>query len=357
LGKIGAYGPRQVFRRTRRRIEPLLHQRVADPGITEQRVDLCVEQRHLVFRQPWGTEQRIPDVDVDVGDALVGERWNLGRHRRASRAAGGQHAQFSILHLRQGDVNGKEHQLHLPAQKVGHRTRSALVRNVDHVDPEVLLEQLHREMVRGAAARRRIVELPRLSLGERDELLDRSRRQRRMDDQREAADRGGSDRRESIDRVIRNARLQRDVGNVRARGHQQRVAVGGCLGHGLGADVAARAGAIVYDHGNVEFLGELLAEHARQDVDARARRVRHDHANRTVRIRFLRRRGTERGKARHDAQQRNDRAPQRRSRWRRTSGINGSSHHRVSAARKPTTSAVNRSASSTFEMCAASSST
>src|SRR5437762_5184485 len=72
--EIGAYRAREVFRCARRRIEPLLRQRVADLGVAEQRVHLAVEQRHLFRRQPWRAEQRIPDVDVDVGDALVGER-------------------------------------------------------------------------------------------------------------------------------------------------------------------------------------------------------------------------------------------------------------------------------------------
>src|SRR5436190_18897719 len=92
--EIGIYRARELRRRTRRRIEALLHQRVADLGVPEQRVHLAVEQRYFVFCQPRGAEQRIPDVDVDIGDALVGERRDLGGHRRTPRATGSKHAQL-----------------------------------------------------------------------------------------------------------------------------------------------------------------------------------------------------------------------------------------------------------------------
>src|SRR5215831_10626508 len=119
--EVGCDHSRQVFRRAWEGIEPLLEQAIAHFRIAKDGVNLLVEQRHLVLRQTGRSEHRIPDIDVDIGDSLLGERWDVRSRRRAMRSTRGEHAKLAALYLRQRDVDGKEHHLHLAAQQVGHR--------------------------------------------------------------------------------------------------------------------------------------------------------------------------------------------------------------------------------------------
>ena len=207
------------------------------------------------------------------------------------RAARGEHAQLPALHLRQRDMDGKKHHLHLPAEQVGHGTGGSLVWHVQKIDIEMQLEQFHRQVMRRAAPRRRIIELAGLSLRQGDELLHRRGWHRRMDDERQVADSGRADRSEALHRVVGNTRLQCGVGHVSARGHEQGITVGQRLARRLGADIAARPRAVVDHHRDLQPIGKFLADDARQDVDAGAWRVRHDDTNRPVGIGRLRRCG------------------------------------------------------------------
>src|SRR5262245_23861613 len=98
--EIGRDHSRQIFRRARQGIEPRLDQAIAHFRIAKDGVDLLVEQRHLVLCQTGRSEHRIPDVDVDIGDSLLGERWDLGSRGRAMRSARSEHAKLAALHLR-----------------------------------------------------------------------------------------------------------------------------------------------------------------------------------------------------------------------------------------------------------------
>jgi hypothetical protein len=69
---------------------------------------------------------------------------------------------------------------------------------------------------------------------------------------------------------------------MRARRHQQRIPVRYRLRDGFGPDVAARAGTIFDDDGDLQPVAQLLAYHPRQHIDTRSRRVRNDDANGAV---------------------------------------------------------------------------
>ena len=95
------------------------------------------------------------------------------------------------------------------------------------------------------------------------------------------------DRREVLHRVVRHLRVDADVDRERRDvAEQQRVAVGRRLGDGVGADHAARAGAVVDDDRLAERLGQRLLHDARIEIDRAARRERHDDADRLRRIRL-----------------------------------------------------------------------
>ena len=144
--------------------------------------------------------------------------------------------------------------------------------------------------MRGAAgAGRRESELARARLGERDDVGDRTRRQRRRDrhDQREL--RQQDDRRKILHRIVGQVRIEMRADAVgRDRVEQQRVAVGVRLGDARGRRRAAGAAAIDDDDGLAERIGELGADHPRDEVGGAARRHRDDELDLPGRIGGLR---------------------------------------------------------------------
>ncbi|MNV70589.1 hypothetical protein D3C71_1635630 [compost metagenome] len=68
------------------------------------------------------------------------------------------------------------------------------------------------------------------------------------------------------------------------RAHQQGVAVGLRLGDLVGANVARRARAVFHDHGLAQRARQFLRQHAADHIGGAPRRVRHDQADRLVRV-------------------------------------------------------------------------
>ena len=115
---------------------------------------------------------------------------------------------------------------------------------MQEVDLGRVLQHLHRQVRGRAVAGRRVVELARLALRERDEFGQRLRRDLRIDHQQVRRDRDQRDRREVLDRIVGQLRVGARRDGVRARrADGQRVAVRRRLGRGVGADGAAGAAA------------------------------------------------------------------------------------------------------------------
>ena len=149
-------------------------------------------------------------------------------------------------------------------------------------------------MARGADAGRAEVELAGLRLGQRDKLLQRLGLDLRIDDDqhRHVGDVGDGNER-GLD-VERHLRIEELIGREDAgRRHQQRVAVGRSLGDRIGADIAARARAVLDDDRLAERLRHLVADRARQHVGEAAGGERRDQLDRTVGIILRLRRGGE----------------------------------------------------------------
>jgi hypothetical protein len=93
------------------------------------------------------------------------------------------------------------------------------------------------------------------------------------------------DRREIAHRVVRHVAVQPRIDGVGGyRRHQQRVAVGRGLGDLIGADVAARAHAVLHHELLPQEVSHLGAHDARDDVGRTAGGERYDDANRLGRI-------------------------------------------------------------------------
>src|SRR5581483_7266348 len=98
-----------------------------------------------------------------------------------------------------------------------------------------------------------IAELARIGLGERDELLEVLRRQRRVDDEYWSETRDEGHRREIAKPVVRQVLADHRTYDARHRMIEQRVAVGRCAHDRVDTERAART-AHVLDH-------HLLADH------------------------------------------------------------------------------------------------
>ena len=145
-------------------------------------------------------------------------------------------------------------------------------------------------------AGRGIGHLVRIGAREFDQVLERGLRQVLACDQGVRILDRQAHRHEVLLRVVGKLgvkpRVERDV---RQRPQQQRVAVGRRLGHRLGADQGAGAGAVLDHHRLTQQRAELVGNLSRDAVEAAAGRLRHDEFQRPVRkVLGARRRGQRR---------------------------------------------------------------
>src|SRR3989442_2223114 len=73
----------------------LLQQQLPRDRLLEYAVDLAVQLREHRARGRRGREQRVPDYHVEIREARLGDRRDLGRVHRAPCAGGGDAAQLS----------------------------------------------------------------------------------------------------------------------------------------------------------------------------------------------------------------------------------------------------------------------
>ena len=145
------------------------------------------------------------------------------------------------------------------------------------------LEQLAGEVAGRAHAGGGAAEHVPLRARERDQLGGRIRTDRRM--QREQALRldHERDRSEIFRGVVGHAAVQARVQRLRAdAAHEDRVAVGRAPSDELGADVAARPGAVFNQHRLAPGLGNPAADDAREHVGDAAGGEGHDVADRLL---------------------------------------------------------------------------
>ena len=124
------------------------------------------------------------------------------------------------------------------------------------------------------------------------ELLQRVGRHRGMDDDQARGIANHHDRSEILHRVEWQRLVDRRIGRVRIRGHQQGVAIRWRLGHHQRGDRAAGAPLVFDDDGLPENLAHAFRYPARHYIGCPARRERNNQVNRL----FRKRRGDGRGR-------------------------------------------------------------
>ena len=180
--------------------------------------------------------------------------------------------------------HARNRQRNLAADKIGGRLAAAAIRNVIELHAGHRAKQRGEQVLAAAVAGRRIVDLagPRLGVG--DQLLQGLHRQRRIDDDDARFATDQRDRREVVDRIESQVRIQGRTDRIGLRSQQQRVAVGRRLGDELAADRRSRAGLVLDEDRLPETLGQLLRDQAHRAVDRASRRKRHDDAHRPRRV-------------------------------------------------------------------------
>ena len=239
---------------------------------------------------------------LDLGIAELGEGRHLRQEGRALRPANGKCLDATGFELRHRGGDAGEGELHFAGHDRWHGERDALVRHVHKIDARLVFQHLAREVRLAAAAVGGIVDRAGLRLRERDQLLERIRRQRRIRHQELLQQHKHRQRDEVALRVVRQLGVKMRVdGERRVGGEEHRGAVGRALRHRLGREDRVRARLVLDDDGLSPYTGELLRELARHDVDAAARRIGDDDAHRlagpALRVRAERKAGKKEGEA------------------------------------------------------------
>ena len=197
--------------------------------------------------------------------------------------------------LREGQRRGRrrEAEFDLAGDRVGERRRHAGVMHGLQFDRRHVGEEFRRHLHHAADAGGAVVQLARIRSGQRDEILHRAHRQRRIHHQHVADVLCRQrDRDQVLRRVVGHVLEEIRIGRVGGRLQQERVAVGRALGDEIRAEHAAAPAAIFEDEVGAERRPEFLADDAADHVRPGARAVGHDDADEFGRIVFLRHSGS-----------------------------------------------------------------
>ena len=147
-------------------------------------------------------------------------------------------------------------------------------------------------MVGGAVAGRTVGDLAGPRAGIFDQVLHRPDRQRRIDDQHLRNCAEFNDRREVLDRIVGQLRIDARIDGMGRHGSEHDgVAIGCGARHIFGADAAAGAGSVVDDHPLADAFRELAGEDSTENI-GRASGLERDHQHDRLGGIVLRRSGT-----------------------------------------------------------------
>jgi hypothetical protein len=261
----------------------------ADLRRLERAIDLAIERLdHRGRRARAHHDPEESDAFV-VEHALLGQRRHVGQLRHARGSGDGERAQLAGAHVLQRARDVGRQQIHVVAQEPDHRGPEAAERHMRHLDSHLLREFLHGKMGKRAAAGRAVAHLVRMRLGVADELGDRPRRQRRIDDHHRRYRDQQRDGHEIALGVVGRPLAERGIGGDVGAGLQQRVAVGRCLDDRAGTDDRGGARLVLHQHRLGELLRELVGQEPRHRVGVPSRREGHDDMDRPRRIGLARR--------------------------------------------------------------------
>ena len=250
-----------------------------------------MKQLDDVLRRAGGHEHAVPGFRLVAANAGFRDRRQIRQEGRSLRRGDGEAAQLAGLDLEDARRRGREPDRGLARDQRDDGRAAAFVRDVQHLDAGVVLEELGRELRDAAGARGGMGELAGTRFPERDELLHRPHRHCRVHHHHHRRGAKLGHRLEVLGEAVRQVLVERRVDGVRAGDHEQRVAVRRRVRRDIGADVGAGARP-VFDHDlRAEAFRQPVAERAGQRVRAAARRERQDEAHRLVRIAGERRHG------------------------------------------------------------------
>ena len=150
---------------------------------------------------------------------------------------------------------------------------------MDDVDDRAQLEQLACDVRGRAVTHRSEMQLSRVLLRHGDDVGDGFNRRAGIGgDQLRHADDQAYRRKIALDVVIHL--VEQWIDGVRGEREEEGVAIGRRLCHRVGAEHAARAAAVIDDHGLAEALAQPALQDARNHVRAAAGRIGHDEAHR-----------------------------------------------------------------------------
>lgn len=189
-------------------------------------------------------------------------------------------AQAAASHVRQRRRRAGRHDRYAAGDEIDHAGRGTLVRHVQHLRAGLEHEELHRQVRGGADAGGCVHQLAGARLRERDQLLRRAHRERRMHDEQVGLPDALRDRGEIAQSIVRQRLVNGWIDRQSRQSDQQRVTVRGRLGHYLRAYDGGCAGARIDDNGLAEALGERRRDDAGQRVGGAAGGARRDDAQR-----------------------------------------------------------------------------
>ncbi len=208
----------------------------------------------------------------------------------------GERLELPGADVRQRGGETRHQHVDLPAEHVGdRRANAAIVRVRRRLEAGRGPELLEREMVEEPDAAGAVVHLRGILARVIDEALQIARRHRGLDHQQVGRAADHRDRREVLDRVVRQLAHGR-IGAVRADvADHQRVAVGRRARRGHRGDGAAGAAGVLDDERLVERARKLVGHGAADEVEPAARLCRHHDLHRLRRILRTRQQWQERG--------------------------------------------------------------
>ena len=208
------------------RLDPLRHELFANLFAVKCLVHFGIELRDDRCRRIRRSHDRDPGHAAKARIAELGDGRDIGCSAQAFGAADCERAQLALLDEWKNGDRRFEHHVHLATDQIGQRRRTALVRNVRHVDAGGATEHFHHQMVGHAAAARCVVDRLRLGFRRGNQLFKVRCRKGRVGYQHQRHDRDACDRSEILDRIVGQLRIQPGIDCQRsARADQQRIAV------------------------------------------------------------------------------------------------------------------------------------
>ena len=154
------------------------------------------------FRRATRCQHAVPVVDGEARHTGLGHRRQI---RKVINALGRSHRQRAYavgLDLRQRRRHRGKNQLQIATDEINHGRRTALVRHMRHLHTSHRIKKFTGQMIGGTNPRRTEIQLARIRLRIRDQVLHGMHRQRRVNYQHIERRHTARHRLEAIDRIV-----------------------------------------------------------------------------------------------------------------------------------------------------------